>query len=174
MKWSGRNFLVIIFSFLLCGASFGVNAQYTNTITDPVDTLDELAEASDKYKKKRSPAGAGLMSLIIPGTGQVYNKQYIKSAVFFGAWAAGLGLISYEWDRTTINPFTGTVTSTAKPGTGMIGAILFFGSMVISSLDAVISAKRINERYNLSFKNTSDHFNGPITAITLGIRLGPN
>ncbi len=169
MKWSGRNFLVIIFSFLLCGASFGVNAQYTNTITDPVDTLDELAEASDKYKKKRSPAGAGLMSLIIPGTGQIYNKQYVKSGVFFVTWAAGFGLIAAEFSNTSL--WTGEVSG---PETGGIGMILFFGSMLASSIDAVISANRINERFNLSFNNTSDQLNRPITSITLGIRLGPN
>jgi hypothetical protein len=47
---------------------------------DPVTQSDE--------EGRKSPALAGFMSLLVPGAGEVYTKNYIKGAVFFAAEAA--------------------------------------------------------------------------------------
>ncbi len=41
---------------------------------------------------QKSPCLAGGLSWLIPGLGQVYNEQYGKGAVFFGASAVGITL----------------------------------------------------------------------------------
>ncbi|MEN3038113.1 MAG: hypothetical protein ABDI07_03005 [Candidatus Kryptonium sp.] len=43
-------------------------------------------KTEDKLEQKRySPLKAGLMSALIPGSGEFYTKSYIKSALFFTA-----------------------------------------------------------------------------------------
>jgi hypothetical protein len=39
-------------------------------------------------QKKKSPALAGLLSLVVPGAGEIYNEDYIKAAIFIAVEAA--------------------------------------------------------------------------------------
>lgn len=68
---------------------------------------DSLATDSLKKKKKRKPLLSDSMSLskvcwaaaILPGYGQIYNKQYWKLPILYSTVGAGLGMFIYENSR---------------------------------------------------------------------------
>jgi hypothetical protein len=47
----------------------------------------------------RSSLKAGLLSAALPGSGQLYNHAYVKSAVFFASEATFVGLAIYHTNR---------------------------------------------------------------------------
>jgi hypothetical protein len=67
--------------------------------TTKIDTMERKSadqlmaeqpeEPEGEYKMKKSPWGAVIRTLIVPGWGQFYNEDYWKTPVFLGA-AAGL------------------------------------------------------------------------------------
>lgn len=48
-------------------------------------------------KPKRSPMGALLRSVAVPGWGQYYNRKFLKSAVIFGAESYFIYRAAYWW-----------------------------------------------------------------------------
>jgi signal transduction histidine kinase len=54
---------------------------------------------SDTLFERKSPMGALLRSVALPGWGQFYNKKYFKSAVVFGAETTFITLAAIEWHR---------------------------------------------------------------------------
>lgn len=49
----------------------------------------------------RSPSGALLRSLAIPGWGQIYNRKYFKAVIVAGGQGVLLGTAVVEWKRAT-------------------------------------------------------------------------
>ena len=49
----------------------------------------------------RSPSGALLRSLAVPGWGQFYNKKYFKAVIVAGGQGVLLGTAIVEWKRAT-------------------------------------------------------------------------
>ncbi len=68
---------------------------------------DSLANDSLKKKRKRKPLLSDSMSLskvcwaaaVLPGYGQIYNKQYWKLPILYSTVGAGLGMFIYENSR---------------------------------------------------------------------------
>lgn len=60
----------------------------SDTIVDPPPTEQELA---NKKIENRGPNRAALMSAVLPGSGQIYNRKYWKAPL---AWI-GLGITAY-------------------------------------------------------------------------------
>ncbi|NNC85304.1 MAG: hypothetical protein HKN75_04425 [Bacteroidia bacterium] len=67
----------ILFLVLLCGASYNSFAQ-----------LDTTGTAEEYKIKKHSPTKATLLSVVLPGSGQIYNKKYWKAPIVYGGLAA--------------------------------------------------------------------------------------
>ena len=104
----GGPFVFIFVLFLLCGSS--VFAQVKDTtlnandpkIARPSDSInnneageDSLTLAKVKQKNKQvyhSPKKSAIMSAILPGMGQVYNKKYWKVPIIY----AGMGGLVYS------------------------------------------------------------------------------
>jgi hypothetical protein len=51
------------------------------------------------FDSGRSSLKAGLLSAALPGSGQLYNHAYVKSAVFFASEATFVGLAIYHTNR---------------------------------------------------------------------------
>jgi hypothetical protein len=108
----------IFFSGLLC-----VFAGYV--FSEPVDTA-AIAKISDQWNplpqvKTYNPYISGVASLILPGAGQIYTHQYLKSGTFFVSQAI-TGYLAYWWNSemrnrqrvaNRINDSAGTILNVA-------------------------------------------------------------
>ena len=64
------------------------------------DSLSVSAQPTGRVKPKRSPMGALLRSVVVPGWGQFYNHKYIKSAVVCVAESYFIVRAVYWWRET--------------------------------------------------------------------------
>lgn len=99
---------------------------------------DEEKRAPNLPYSYHSPVAAGLLS-IVPGAGQVYNRQYALGGMYF-AGAAGLYLAAIA--------YTGVFEPETKPRLGYEAAFLFAlagGIHLMSIFDATMEAVRMNE-----------------------------
>jgi len=71
---------------------------HTNSQQGRVVANDSLSKTK-KHKFEPIPKKAGLFSAIIPGTGQIYNRQYWKVPLVYGAAAAGIYFFSFNYDK---------------------------------------------------------------------------
>ena len=90
-----------------------------------------------KYDTRREPGKAVILSVLLPGGGQYYNKQYGKGAIMTGVFLFG---------------FTTTMIGSGQE-LGLLGTIGWFAwpaSSLWSIIDAPIQSGIINRRYNLA------------------------
>ncbi len=82
---------------LLCSASFHALTAQTDTLEAKSDQLLEQGEGS----KTKDPTQAALLSAVLPGLGQIYNKKYWKLPIVYGgAYALGYGI---KWNDDNYN-----------------------------------------------------------------------
>ncbi len=119
-----------------------------STIKSVALTLARSGEKPD-YK---SPVTAFFFSLIVPGTGQIYNGEYWKGALQMGGIIA-TGLMIGNNEKYTNDEAQKTVT---------FGLGIFIGIWAWSVIDAPISAGRINREIDHGFSHlfqiTNDSF----------------
>lgn len=89
------------------------------------------------WKDRREPLLAGFLSYLMPGAGQLYNKQYEKA---LGIWAFMAGTLALGYQATVVN----------NDGSGFelfsAGAAAAY---LYSILDAITQAKVINHAIDL-------------------------
>ncbi|MCD4653032.1 hypothetical protein K8T06_03765 [bacterium] len=88
---------------------------------------------------RKNPATAGILSVLIPGAGQIYNGRYWDGGVAMGLILGGAYWTHDLFERGDDN-WGWTV--------GVVTGLLYFGQIRNSIIDAV----RINERAELEFK----------------------
>ena len=90
---------------------------------------------------RKDPTLSGLLSAIIPGSGQIYNNQYLKGGGFFLATIIGGGttLNAVYWHKTD-GPRVVKGKKVQLIGAGLMTAIIYTGGIT----DAVIWSKMIN------------------------------
>jgi TM2 domain-containing membrane protein YozV len=104
-------------------------------------------KASAQHK---SPAAAGLMSLVLPGTGQFYTHQQPKGWVLLGTYGAALGLVvaygPWTWEKASSGEF-----ADLNPGTSSTTKMIWYGSaavaggvLIYSVADAIGAANKLN------------------------------
>lgn len=94
---------------LLWYASLETSFDHDALLPDslPVPDVVMEAEMADSLKKKREPFISDSMSLskvcwlsaVLPGFGQIYNKQYWKLPILYSTLGASLGMFIYENNR---------------------------------------------------------------------------
>jgi hypothetical protein len=103
------------------------------------------------FAQHKSPAGAAIMSAILPGAGQFYTHQSGKGWLMAGTYLGAMGLVvAYgpsTWEEKKTGEFgdltTGTSGTTKAIWYG--SAALAGGVWLWSVIDAPRAAKRINE-----------------------------
>jgi len=63
---------------------------------------DSIAQQSEVQVKKHSPSKATMYSAVLPGLGQIYNRQYLKTP-FILAGFAGLTYYVQQYNKGYIN-----------------------------------------------------------------------
>ncbi|HET9569857.1 MAG TPA: hypothetical protein VFP20_00390 [Bacteroidales bacterium] len=102
---------------------------------------DEAAELT--WKDRREPILAGFLSYLLPGSGQIYNREYEKALGVASVMAYSMVMLyqSAEVNNETMAMLSGAGLATAY---------------VYSVIDAITSAKRINKSIELRLgRNTS-------------------
>jgi hypothetical protein len=141
---------------LFCLAIFITHAQ------SPVSTPDTAKKADSvyipyKYRDihKRSPVLACLLSLYVPGLGQLYNKQELKAGIVFGTWALSFGAAEIYYTGRSVIVYNGTNVN--RPHDAITVALLlpFAAATIYSIIDAPITATRLNRIYHLGKKKSS-------------------
>ncbi|MCG3119956.1 MAG: hypothetical protein ALAOOOJD_02514 [bacterium] len=89
MRWS--HFCAVTFFFLVFAST-----SYSNAQTVGAPTRKD-SSAIRVQPKKASPRSVMLRSLLVPGWGQYYNRQYLKAAIAFGA-EVGLVTTAIYWN----------------------------------------------------------------------------
>ena len=106
---------IVVSVFFLIGFAFTGNAQFkeeafTQTYNDPADTTG-MKDTTDKLFSIKEFIGGlahkntlkiGTMfagSVVLPGTAQIYNKQYWKLPILYSTFGTGLGMFIYENSR---------------------------------------------------------------------------
>ncbi len=138
----------------LCLFLFSAHAQRVTN----VDTASKVADSVFVPLKycdihKRSPVLAGLLSMYIPGLGQVYNKQAAKGAIIFGSFALSFGAAEIYLSSHSINPYN----ARNRPHDEVTAALLvpMAAAYLYSIIDAPVTANWLNKTYHLSKKKRS-------------------
>lgn len=81
--------------FILCGTIFAViaNADSLSVTKNPADLWTPIATV-----KTYNPLISGFTSMILPGAGQMYTRNYFKSGTFFASEAIAVIVIN-QWDK---------------------------------------------------------------------------
>jgi hypothetical protein len=84
-----RHYFSLIVLVML---GIAVNNSHAQTTADSIqfDTIQEVKKSGSIFKGK--PGKSFLYSMIIPGTGQIYNKSYLRVPVVWGA-VGGMGYL---------------------------------------------------------------------------------
>jgi len=127
------------------------NAQKINIDTTIKKSID-TTKASDtstyiplKYRNihKRSPVLACVLSLYIPGAGQVYNKQVAKGIVLLSVCSLSIGVAEVYHANNVSHPHDGVTAALLVP---------LFVAFVYSAIDAPVTASYLNRIYHLDKK----------------------
>lgn len=104
--------IILLFTVLTSGQSKKitftgvVNNDIRQIVNMPADNTKPFISL-DESPKKKSILLAGVFSAILPGSGEFYSEQYIKSAVFLGIEAAAIivGVINNKKGDDKTNEF---------------------------------------------------------------------
>lgn len=134
--------------------------------------IDSLSSKNDTVKTSiKSPTGAMIRSLIIPGWGQLYNKKYVKAIL---AFSAEIGLItnSIYLNQKYIASNTELerefyINNRNLSNWWLVGVILF--SMADALVDAHLSD--FDESPDLSLLKITPIYNGDDIGVKLSVCL---
>lgn len=120
-------------------ASAGLSMQ--NLMTDSSSNIKKIM--SDDFPGKKSPVLAGILSLFLPGSGQIYNGHWIKAGIQWMLLAGSLYLAIYDinFDKEY----------STMPGTTVAGLVTGGAVWLWSVIDAYISSVNINKDRKLKY-----------------------
>lgn len=95
------------------------------------------------FSDRREPFLAGFLSYLMPGGGQLYNKDYEKALGIWTTMACAV-VFGYQYERT----------NNSVIGENIIGLGLS-GAWIYSFFDAIFTAKKINKALDFQIKRTA-------------------
>ncbi|MFB9845265.1 DUF5683 domain-containing protein [Mucilaginibacter ginsenosidivorans] len=140
----------LFLSACLCLSLFIAHAQHIDT-AKTADSVYVPLKYCDIHK--RSPVLACLLSVYIPGLGQVYNKQGLKAGIVFGTFALSFGAAEIYHSSHTINPYN----TAHRPNDAVTAALLLpmAAAYIYAVIDAPVTANWLNKTYHLAKKKRS-------------------
>lgn len=93
----------VILLFLCFITSFVLLAQVKSDSNMYVKGGKQKKMSHADLAKEHSPKKAAILSLCLPGAGQVYNKKYFKAPLIFAAF--GTALYASQWQRDKYNHY---------------------------------------------------------------------
>jgi|GEM_PF-1618685 hypothetical protein len=75
-----------------------INEKHHTYKSETISVNEPISPSTDKTKKPW-PTGALLRSAVVPGWGQVYNKQYIKAVIYGGTEIALAYTTAHYWKQ---------------------------------------------------------------------------
>ena len=123
------------------GASLKIQTRHGSVFVYEIDKVERITKESparfrqEQTNLQKDPLLAFIRSLILPGSGQVYNEQHSKGVVFLLGAFVGFGISTRDFDDET--------------GLGML---VWLVSALGSAVDALISANRINQSQSALFE----------------------
>ncbi|NMM50599.1 DUF5683 domain-containing protein [Marinigracilibium pacificum] len=175
--------LIRILIILIITAS-GINkiqAQDKDTLyTEPVRVLSDSSKVrkkdltkserlSRRYETLPNPRKAGLLSAVVPGLGQIYNKRYWKAPLIYGLAAADIYFIN--WNNNQYQELLGYLYDQQNTGSNeigfsedqlvnladeyrrnrdlliILGVVLYTLNIVDAHVDAHLIEFRVNKKY---------------------------
>ena len=112
----------------------------TETTINPLMKLE-----SGKYKSRREPGKAAILSILYAGGGQYYNKEIGKGIVMSGAYTMGIIFLAYGFTRYYSWSEDDLVRN--NTGLGVVGVFMALSTFTWSVIDAPVRASIINHRY---------------------------
>jgi hypothetical protein len=139
----------LLLSASFCLLLFAAHAQQIDT-AKTTDSVYVPLKYCDVHK--RSPILAGLLSVAVPGLGQVYNKQGVKAAIVFGTFALSFGAAEAYVGDHRVDPYN----SKHRPNDAVTVALLvpMLVSYVYAVVDAPVTANWLNKTYRLRKKKS--------------------
>lgn len=102
------------------------------------------------YNKRQNPGMAVLFSILLPGGGQYYNKDYFKGGIMTFMYIAGPVIAAIQSHQSEIE-----YEETGSSSTNYVPALMLsLSGFVWSVIDAPVRASIINHRYGLAHEYT--------------------
>ncbi len=117
---------------------------------------------------RRDPAISFLLSVFIPGAGQVNNGQTGKGVIMFTSTLFG-GLLWHAAVEDNYERAFGSVDPENDDGLEKVGAVFLLGGWLWSIIDAPISAGKINEQNRLQIGVIQPSKMNPTTGMILSL-----
>ncbi len=180
-----KNYKQLLMIFLLI-LSFSIpNALFSQNSDSRVQ--DSTQKEVKNYHTK-SPTGAIIRSLILPGWGQIYVESYWKAPIFFGAAAGLTYLIFWNDDQYTIKKNLYSKMQSENPNDPMLplvkssreyyrdnrdkSAFFLVGVYILAAVDSYVGAHLydFDVSDDLSFQFTPDYNRGAVLTLSLKIK----
>jgi len=116
-------------------------ARAADSIKNTPDSVFVPLKYCDVHR--RSPVLACLLSVGIPGLGQVYNKQALKGGILFGTAAVSFVAAEVHYNSNKRHPHDGVTVALLAP---------MAMAYVYSVIDAPVTASWLNRTYHLAKK----------------------
>lgn len=155
-----KFFRIILFLFIVTALLDKTHAQSDSAFSakkSPVATIvkdSSKKSISDSLIKKHDPRKATRRSAIIPGWGQIYNREYWKLPLVYGALAIPTGLFVYnnEWYKKTKYAYDAKYNATVNNDTtGLAGIDPQLKGLSTASLQSYRNTFRRDRDYSILF-----------------------
>lgn len=136
----------ILLFFLILFPAFALAQTDSLPTFNLPPSYTEFADGTPReltFSDRREPFLAGFLSYLMPGGGQLYNRDYEKALGIWTTMACAM-VLGYQYERTDNSGIGENII-----GFGLSGAWLY------SFFDAIFTAKKINKALDFQIKRTA-------------------